>query len=742
MASRSKFLLRGWSGALAVLLVAVLVGGPAVTLAPSVPAAGQQASRVARHPGLTRLLAAAALEVPGDEVTAPRAESDGQPASRSRPATGSRFAGVATLKGRATGERVNALRRLGLQVRPLEHLPLAFVAGTPAQLQQAVGAGAAVDVYPNDRLEYFSAESVRAMGAEPLQAQGLTGKGIGVAIVDSGIDATHPDLADHVTHNFKVINGDYFGAPISDLIPPVLVSVDGSPYPNTDLTTGHGTHVAGIVAADGHTSPDQVGVAPDATIIGYSCGDLVFLFTQLAAFDSIMQHRQEWNIRVVNNSWGTGFGVFDPGNPINVATKAMHDAGIAVVFAAGNASEQMTLSPYAAAPWVISVGAATLDRQRAPFSSAGLQFDNSSVVDIPADDHVRFEGDSLGLYHPDVSAPGTKILSSGTPTAIGITAPTLPGGTTSLSGTSMAAPHVSGLAALLFEARPDLTPDQVRDVLQVTAGKMEDGSPFWQSGYGFADGKAALDLVRRPDFGAALLSKMQADADARAMGERPFKALSSDFWRFAAAPVSLGTDVHQLWFDVPDDTVALRMSVVYPTPPLVGLNLFDYSMTLSDANGQIVARSSPSGENGLSQAFVSLIPSVTGNNPSTPHDLFAFGAKWRVELKGRVSAADPDLPIPGLMGNSVAVVVTTLGAKPGGGNPPETGKGPEPRSVLGIPLPPLPDFSGSPSLPAAPTLPAVPLPSLPFVCSQPATPRLDLEALLGRGDLLVCVPAP
>ena len=407
----------------------------------------------------------------------------------------------------------------------------------------------------------------------------------------------------------------------------------------------------------------------------------------------------------------------------------------------------MTLSPFAAAPWVISVGAATLDRKRAGFSSAGLEFDNSSVAELPADNHLRFEGDSLGLYHPDISAPGSRIVSSGTPTGIGILAPTLPGGTTRLSGTSMAAPHISGLAALLFEARPDLTPDQLKQVLQVTAAPME-GAAFWQSGYGFADAKAALDLIRRPDFGPSLLAKLQSDADARALAQRPYTVLSSDFWHFTAPPVSLGTDTRSFWFDVPDGTVAFRMSVTYPTLPLIGLNPFDYALTLHDANGQVVARTLPSIENGLSDAFVSLIPPITGTTVPSPRDLFAFGAQWKLEVKGRFSLADPDLPIPGLIGNTVAVVVTALGPKAGGVAPPETPKGPPPPSVGVIPvpgLPPLPGLSGPPALPALPLgerdLPAVPLPALPLTCPPGSNLRLDLGAVLRKGLLLDCAQA-
>ena len=170
--------------------------------------------------------------------------------------------GVATLDGVATGGRADALRRLGLQVHPLEHLPLAFVAGTPPQLQQAVRSGAAVDVYPNERLRYFSAESVQAMSVEPLQAQGLTGKGIGVAIVDSGIDATHPDLAHRVAHNFKVVNGDYFGPP-AWLHPPAPVSPTPNVSPASCMAGGSGA----TRAADDRISLS--GCSADALLAGF-----------------------------------------------------------------------------------------------------------------------------------------------------------------------------------------------------------------------------------------------------------------------------------------------------------------------------------------------------------------------------------------------------------------------------------------------------------------------------------------
>ena len=87
---------------------------------------------------------------------------------------------------------------------------------------------------------------------------------------------------------------------------------------------------------DAHTGPDQIGVAPDAHLIGYGSGDLIQILTVLAAFDHILAHHDEWGIRVVNNSWGASGRLFDPEHPVNVATEAIAGRGTTVVFAAGN----------------------------------------------------------------------------------------------------------------------------------------------------------------------------------------------------------------------------------------------------------------------------------------------------------------------------------------------------------------------------------------------------------------------
>src|SRR5262249_35033066 len=281
----------------------------------------------------------------------------------------------------------------------------------------------------------------------------------------------------------------------------IVIPMDQTPYNDSDTSSGHGTHVAGIVAAD-NTDGQVLGVAPGASLIGYGMGDAVFVFSALSAFNDILKNQSTYPVRVVNNSWGSSFLLFDPDDPTMQATKALHDAGIVVCFAAGNETTEMSINPYSVAPWVISVGAGTYNHQRASFSSGGIEFDNSVLTSLPAGDekHQSFTGDRIGLYHPSVTAPGDNIVSTAT-TGAAVTG--TPGGTATASGTSMATPGVVGVVALLLQKRPSLTPDEVKSVLQVTASLMPSTDvpnrvqPFWQSGYGYVDAKSAIELVSR-----------------------------------------------------------------------------------------------------------------------------------------------------------------------------------------------------------------------------------------------------
>ena len=151
----------------------------------------------------------------------------------------------------------------------------------------------------------------------------------------------------------------------------------------------------------------------------------------------------------------------EPGQaPAVVATKAVTDRGVTVVFAAGNSGSgdvPMSLNPFSQSPWVISVAAGSVDRFRGDFSSNGLVHDNSRPAAIGDDHHTTYSGDRIGLVHPDVTAPGVDISSTCDTTGT-VVGPCPPNDNTTASGTSMASPHIAGAAAVLLQAQPRLTP--------------------------------------------------------------------------------------------------------------------------------------------------------------------------------------------------------------------------------------------------------------------------------------------
>jgi serine protease AprX len=201
----------------------------------------------------------------------------------------------------------------------------------------------------------------------------------------------------------------------------------------------------------------------------------------------VLQNRLKYGIRVISNSWGTS-GAFDESDPINVASRLAHDGGLVVVFAAGNDGPGTnTLNPYCVAPWVICVAAGHKDGSRlADFSSRG----------IPGDP----------LYQPSLTAPGVDIAAARATTGFTINAflavDLLELGADAVyyaaaSGTSMATPHVSGTVALMLEANPALTPDQVKSALQASATPMP-GYERHEVGAGYLNAYEAVRTVRLP----------------------------------------------------------------------------------------------------------------------------------------------------------------------------------------------------------------------------------------------------
>jgi serine protease AprX len=545
--------------------------------------------------------------------------------------------GIATFDAVPTASQVQALQSLGLTVQPMRHLPLALVAGPVSTMQAAVTTGAATDVYPDERIQLLDTASSDSMGSAQLRAAGWTGKGVTVGVVDSGCDATHADLADHVEHNVSLVSAEYANIP-PDSSNTLLVPVDQGPYSNTDIGGGHGTHVAGIIAADSSSVTDgsRYGVAPDATLDCFAIGEVLFTTAVVTAYDYMLDQDHLWGIDVINNSWGNMYRQFDPRDPVAVATKAVVDQGVTVVFAAGNAggeSAQMSLNPFSQSPWVISVAAASVTRVRADFSSNGLVNDNSQPTQITGGGHTVYTGDRLGIVHPDITAPGLDISASCTPTGVVYLAPCTPDGNATISGTSMASPHVAGAAAVLKQANPALTPDQVRQALQATAVAVTGGGTgFWRVGYGFVDLDAAVALVTGRDW-AKNLAKAAAAADARALAADGLQVVRGDFWTYDAPRATVaGTDNHTYTAPVGLGVTALRVTLSHPALGTVCCNGTSYTVTVTDPTGRVVGTTTESftAGAGTATAYVDLAAAASG--PGT----------YTFTVSGEYAASDPD----------------------------------------------------------------------------------------------------
>jgi serine protease AprX len=571
--------------------------------------------------------------------------------------------GIATFGAVPTAAQVASLESLGLVVQPMRHVPLALVAGPVTSMQAAVLNGTADDVYPDEPVELFDTASSDAMGAGSLRAAGLTGQGVTVAVVDSGCDASHPDLGDHVVHNVKLYSAEYANIP-PDASNRIVIANETGPYQNTDLGGGHGTHVAGIIAADSTTDPagGRYGVAPDASLVCYSIGEVLFTTAVVTAYDHMLDQPDLWGIDVVNNSWGNSFRQFDPRDPVAIVTRAVADQGVVVVFAAGNSGyeeAEMSLNPFSEAPWVISVAAGTLDHHRGDFSSNGLIHDNSQPTQIGGGGHTWWTGDRIGVYHPDVTAPGVDI-SSTCDTAGTVIGPCPPPeyGQAVASGTSMAAPHVAGAAAVLLEANPALTPDQVRSALEATARPVAaaDGSalPFWQAGYGYVDLDTAVSLVRSKSW-TKDLPKAQSRADARVLAADGFGLTRTDIWTYDAPRGTVaGTDNRTYAVAVPIGTTHVKVTLSHPSLAVVGINGTSYTVAVRDAAGQLLGTTTESFTEGAGTAS-SFIDLRSFQNPPVAYGAFTF------EVSGEYAASDPDtLDSDSLLGRMVTLQVAQL----------------------------------------------------------------------------------
>lgn len=409
--------------------------------------------------------------------------------------------------GAPSETQIQLLEDLGISKGvTFENLPIAGVVATVDQIKVLASNPEVYSIYDNEKVTYENDTGTELTGVDQVRTDDtlrklngglpVTGKGIGVVVNDSGVDGTHPDLqfGDHVVQN--VMASINLHALDSMLPVAYLENV-----PNTDSTGGHGTHVAGIVGGTGEMSGGKYeGVAPGADIIGYGSGAAVAIIDTIGAFDYALTHQSEYNIRVITNSWGSTSDVgtdFDPYDPINIATKKLYDRGIVTVFSAGNSGPgEATISGnYKKAPWVITVAAGTKQGKLADFSSRGVAGKGGEVV---------VDGETYSWEdRPTITAPGEGIVSTrviAPVSSLGITDdvnnidPAHMPYYTTMSGTSMAAPHIAGMVALILEANPLLSPKEVKEIIQNTASNMS-GYEAWEVGAGYANAFAAVDAA-------------------------------------------------------------------------------------------------------------------------------------------------------------------------------------------------------------------------------------------------------
>ena len=460
---------------------------------------------------------------------------------------------IAALDGDLTAPMRDALTGLGVQggieLPSIDAVALTAPSGVISQVAALPGVRAVV---PQRRIRldlYRSKEQINALGvAEPKQytadgktyeRPGVTGEGVTVGIIDSGIFSGHPGFGD------RVVTGLNFE--LSELVDSGIVPADQwDSYAEStgELAlqdeVGHGTHVAGTVAGDGAgatSDRDLSGLAPATKLVSLKIAsaangvveDVGFEENALAAIDYVIRH-PEMGVKLTNNSWGlleTEPSNVPGGEPTdfdaaNAVVEAASAAGITMVFSAGNDGPDpgsINLDP-GGAPSAITVAAACKGTEEGQGGSC------------PAGEITEFSSrgaaDGTGPQ-VDVSAPGDQILAPVSPASV-LTPLTECADPTEplyycISGTSMAAPHVAGVVALMQQVNPALTPAQAESCLETTAVDMLDTGVDIHSGHGMVDTVAALQCSHRLSGPAALGSPVPSGVGTA--GPAPAAAPSS-----------------------------------------------------------------------------------------------------------------------------------------------------------------------------------------------------------------------
>jgi serine protease AprX len=374
-----------------------------------------------------------------------------------------------------------AVRRLGGQVTRALPIVTGFAAAVPAAaVGQLAGLAGVRAVTPDSRVRVqgaASASGIRSVYPKVVRAdaawkRGVTGRGVTVAVVDTGVATNLPDLSGRLV----TVTDDPTGqsAPCKNLSGELDC---GDSY-------GHGTFIAGLIAGNGTSSGGRwKGVAPEARILSVKTAGAdgaADVSNILAAIQWVVSFKDRYNIRVLNLSLGTDSNQSWRVDPFNYAVERAWAAGITVVVAASNNGPgRGTITKPADDPWVITVGA-TDDRG------------TTSLGDDRLPDFSGRGPAAEGVAKPDVAAPGAHVISLRAP---GSTVDTrypwyIDGSYRQASGTSMATGVVSGAVALMLQASPGLGPDRVKYALTATARDAASDDPM-AVGAGVVDAYAA-----------------------------------------------------------------------------------------------------------------------------------------------------------------------------------------------------------------------------------------------------------
>ncbi|MCL5035897.1 MAG: S8 family peptidase [Chloroflexi bacterium] len=293
--------------------------------------------------------------------------------------------------------------------------------------------------------------ATKTLSLDKLWEQGITGKGVTIAVIDTGI-AQHPDIKDRII-GFKDFVNDKKDA-----------------YDDQ----GHGTHCSGIAAGSGKSSGGKyTGAAPEASLVGVKVldGNGSGSFSDvIKGIQWAVDNKEKYDIKVISMSLGGSISESYKDDPVVQAVEAAVKKGIVTVVAAGNSGPSKgSIGTPGNAPDVITVGA--LD------DKGTVKHDDDSVASFSSRGPTKYDN----IVKPDVLAPG-----------VNITAPNADNdGYISHSGTSMATPMTAGVAALLVQTKPGIKPLQIKEALMKTADKVRDYDENTQ-GAGLIDPQEAL----------------------------------------------------------------------------------------------------------------------------------------------------------------------------------------------------------------------------------------------------------